>query len=74
MTQEWFCERCLASGAVEVPDGADVMAGVFLVGLDHLAASPKCPCDMADCLCIRVRGANCSDEEWQELTAGGRVQ
>ena len=30
MTQEWFCERCLASGAVEVPDGAwDIYLGNY---------------------------------------------
>jgi hypothetical protein len=70
MTQEWFCETCAETGAVDVPDGADVMAGVFLVGLDHIAASPKCPGDPAACL--RVRGAGCSDEEWQELTQAKR--
>jgi hypothetical protein len=67
MTQQWYCEACRTVGEVLIPEGADVMAGVFAVGGDHLRLSPKCPGDPAACL--RVRGPNCSDEEWRKLTA-----
>jgi len=71
--QLWFCEACQIEGAVRLDPAQDVYGALQKLLDAHTAASPRC-WDKTQSVFkrMRVRGPECSDAEWAEVTKDRR--